>query len=71
MYSLSLGHRHLSLIQPPLKSGPYVCGNLLHGNFCGGYRPSWADGGDCGTAQWRVASLKNWSNWLYTGSGTG
>jgi hypothetical protein len=22
---------HLSLIQPPLKGGAYVCGNLLHG----------------------------------------
>jgi hypothetical protein len=27
--------RHLSLIQPPLKGGRYVCGNLLHGNVCG------------------------------------
>jgi hypothetical protein len=27
--------RHLSLIQPPLEGGPYVCGNLLPGNVCG------------------------------------
>jgi hypothetical protein len=27
--------RHLSLIQSPLEGGPYVCGNLLHGNVCG------------------------------------
>jgi hypothetical protein len=31
--------RHLSLIQSPLEGGPYSCGNLLHGNVCGGYRP--------------------------------
>ena len=28
----TLACRHPSLIQPPLKGGPYVCGNLLHGN---------------------------------------
>ncbi len=27
--------RHLSLIQPPLEGGPYLCGNLLDGNVCG------------------------------------
>jgi hypothetical protein len=27
--------RHLSLIQPPLEGGPYVWGNLLHGNVRG------------------------------------
>jgi hypothetical protein len=29
--------RHLSLIQSPLEGGPYICGNLLHGNVCGCY----------------------------------
>jgi hypothetical protein len=27
--------RHLSLIQPPLEGGRYVCGNLLHSNDFG------------------------------------
>ena len=31
----TLIYRHLSPIQPPLKGGAYVCGNLLHGNICG------------------------------------
>jgi hypothetical protein len=27
--------RHLSLVEPPLKGGPNVCWNLLHGNVFG------------------------------------
>ena len=49
MYSLSVGHRRLSPIPPPLKGGPDVRGNLLPGKVCGRYRPSWAEGGGCGT----------------------
>ena len=48
--------RHLSPIQSPLEGGPYFCGNLLHGNVCGWYRPSWAESGDCGAALGRLAS---------------
>jgi hypothetical protein len=52
--------RHLSLIQPPLKGGPYVWGNLLHGNVCAtsvaDTAPSWADAGDSATALGRLAS---------------
>ena len=31
----ALGCRDPSLVQTPLKGGPYLCGNLLHGNALG------------------------------------
>ena len=31
----ALRRRHLSPLQPPLKGGPNVCWNLLHGNVFG------------------------------------
>ena len=35
----TLGCRHPHLVQPPLKGGPYLCGNRLPGSAFGSYHP--------------------------------
>jgi len=58
---------HLSLVEPPLKGGPNVCWNLLHGNVFGCYRPVLGGGWPFWDKRLAGRKLKKGSNSLCGG----